>query len=191
MGSCILAHPTCECYLFTQCDRRQVYSGSFTHQTNHQSSIPFFQNLGSACLLSAFLVFFCQHGSAYFRTFFRVILLIIFLRVSRLFNFILISLLMGISPSPSYQPRVIVESTQREQQMQAEYQLGSGPGDTSWKEGHLYGSRNYISVEGGCKHSIYFLFLYCSVFPFALRDCLGHLQHLNFKCHSMISSTFA
>ena len=148
-GSCILAHPTCECYLFTQCDWRQVYSGSFTHQTNHQSSIPFFQSLGSACLLSAFLVFFCQHGSAYFRTFFRVILLIIFLRVSRLFNFILISLLMGISPSPSYQPRVIVESTQREQQMQAEYQLGSGPGDTSWKEGHLYGSRNYISVEGG------------------------------------------
>ena len=112
-------------------------------------------------------------------------------RICVFFNFILISFLMGISPSPSYQPRVIVESTQREQQMQAEYQLWSGPGDTSWKEGHLCGSRNYITVEGGCKHSVYPLFLYCSVFPFALRDCLGHLQHLNFNCHLMISSTFA
>ena len=134
-----------------------------------------FQSLGSACSLSAFLgVFFFQYGSLFTRTFFHVILLIIFLCLSRLLNFILISLFMRISSSPSHQPRVIVELTRREQQIQAEYQLGSGPEDTSWKEGRLCIIKNYVRV--GCEHSVYPLFLHCSVFPFAPHIYLGHFQ---------------
>ena len=85
-----------------------------------------------------------------------------------------VSLFMRISSSPSHQPRVIVELTRREQQIQAEYQLGSGPEDTSWKEGRLCIIRNYVRV--GCEHSVYPLFLHCSVFPFAPHIYLGHFQ---------------
>ena len=59
---------------------------------------------------------------------------------------------------PVYQPRVDVEF-RREQQIQIESQLGSGPGETSWKEKRLCICRNYVSVEGACRHSVHSLFL--------------------------------
>ena len=57
---------------------------------------------------------------------------------------------------PVYQPRVDVEF-RREQQIQIESQLG--PGETSWKKKRLCICRNYVSVEGACRHSVHSLFL--------------------------------
>ena len=154
-----------------------------------ESSVKHFLPEPRFCMLvERFPRIFCQHGSlftAYVRTFFHVILLFIFSSSEpspQLYSNFLFHADFTFSHLPTSST---VELTQREQQMQSEYQLGSGPGDTSWKEGRLFISRNYVSVEEGAG-----IQSHCSLLPFAPRNYIDHHQNLNINRHSMFSSTF-